>query len=191
MMDYSYEKDIEQDYFHWLCEMVGVEQADDSYWILAKELHERKFYSLVPHDENRALDGMELREEYLRDCNYPKYVDILGDCSVLEMLIGLARRMEFEMTDPFDLENTMDRTSYWFWEMLDNLGLTKYTDSAYADLKDEAIVYVDWIVDNLLKRKYEPNGNGGLFPLHDFHENQCNVEIWYQMAAYLAERSVG
>lgn len=189
-MDYGFGYDMEQDYFHWLCELVNVDRTEDSYWLLARELHDRTFYSLIPHDENRALDGLELREEYLRNCNYPKYLDIKGECSVLEMLIGLARRMDFETSNPYDFEDTRDRTEYWFWQMLENLGLTRYSDGEYAFLKDEAMATVDWVIDNLLKRKYEPNGNGGLFPLEHFHENQCNVEIWYQMAAYLAEREV-
>ena len=178
----------EQDYFHWLCELVHIDQEDASYWILAKDLYQKEFYSLVPHDENRGYDGIELREEYLRDIGYPKYLTIDGECSVLEMLIGLARRMDFETSDPYDLDNGIDRTAYWFWEMMDNLGLSDFTDDAYAEMKDRAVVYVDWILENLLSRKYEPTGAGGLFPLSDCHENQCNVEIWYQMNAYLLEK---
>lgn len=187
-MTYGLGFDVEQDYFHWLCELVHVDQEYVSYWILAKDLHHKTFYSLVDHDENRAGDGLELREEYLRHIGYPKYVDIPGECTVLEMIIALARRIEFETSNPYDLEDTVDRTSFWFWEMIDNLGLTKFSDDAYVELEGQ--VYVDWIVDNFLNRRYEPNGFGGLFPLEHSFENQCNVEIWYQMSAYLLEKDV-
>lgn len=188
-MTYGYGFDVEQDYFHWLCEMVHIEQEDKSYWILAKELHNRTFYSLIDHDENRAYDGIELREDYLREINYPKYVEIEGDCSVLEMLIALARRMAFETGEPYDVDdNEEDHTAYWFWEMMDNLDLSKYDDESYADL--EGHLNVDFIIDNLLERDYKPNGTGGLFPLKKCRENQRKVELWYQMNAYLNEREV-
>ena len=81
--------DINQDYFEWLCEMIHVDQIDRSYWILMRDLHNKKFVSFIPHDENRAYDGLELRDDYLREIWYSKYEEIEGECSVLEMLIGL------------------------------------------------------------------------------------------------------
>lgn len=182
--------DVDQDYFHWLCEIVHADMEDCSYWLLMRDLHHKVFTPIVERDENRALDGLELREEYLDDSNFPKYVSIDGDCTLLEMMIALARRMDFETSDPYDLDETVDRTAYWFWEMMDNLGLTKYSDDAYGTLKDEATAYVDWAMDILVNRKYEPNGFGGLFPLEHCHENQCKVELWYQMHAYLNEQEI-
>lgn len=184
-MTYGYGFDVEQDYFHWLCELVEIEQPDKSYWILAKDLHSREFYSLIDHDENRAYDGIELREDYLREINYPKYVEIEGECSVFEMIIALARTMAFE-TEEYDEEG--DHTAYWFWELMKNLGLTKYDDDSYAEL--EGHMHVDFNIDILLERKYEPNGIGGLFPLKRSRENQRKVELWYQMCAYLNEKEV-
>ena len=178
--------DIEQDYFHWLCEMVHIDQEGTSYWLLAKELHRVKFYSMVPHDENRASDGIELREEYLKEINYPRFVDICGECSVFEMLIGLARRMDFETGDPYDFENSVDRTSYWFWEMIDNLDLIAFDDDSYVEYNgmDE----VPKIIENFLERNYSRDGVGGLFPIYRSKEDQRKVEIWYQMNQYLNER---
>ena len=87
--------DIEQDYFDWLCDLVHIDRMEEGYLLLAKDLHKRIFYALIPHDENRASDGKELREDYLRDIHYPKYVQIEGNCTVFEMLIALARRMDY------------------------------------------------------------------------------------------------
>lgn len=188
MLNTAFSYNVNQDYFEWLCDLVNVDQEDKSWWILLKDLHKKQFYSLIPHDENRASDGVELREEFLRDnCWYPKYIEIEGECSVLEMLIGLARRIDFEMSDPYH-DSTCDQTIYWFWEMIDNLGLITFSDDRYADCK--GVCYVDEIIDRFLKRDYSWNGEGGLFPLKNSHEDQRKVEIWYQMNAYLSERGI-
>lgn len=176
--------DINQDYFEWLCEMVHVDQIDRSYWILMRDLHNKKFVSFIPHDENRAYDGLELREDYLREIWYSKYEEIEGECSVLEMLIGLARRIDYETTDPYD-NDTTDKTVYWFWEMIDNLGLLQFDDESYVELNGTH--YVNSIIDVFVKRKYKRNGLGGLFPLEKSHKDQRRIEIWYQMSAYLNE----
>lgn len=178
--------DIEQDYFRWLCEMVHIDQEDKAYWLLAKDLHRIEFYALVAHDENRASDGLELREEYLREINYPKYVDICGECSVFEMMIGLARRMDFETGDPYDFDDSIDRTSFWFWEMIDNLGLIAFDDDSYVEY--DGMNNVENIIEKFLERRYGWNGEGGLFPLNYCREDQREVEIWYQMNQYLNER---
>lgn len=188
-MDYGFGFSVEELYFQWLCDLVNVDREEDSYWILAKELHRIDFYSLIPHDENRASDGLELRDEYLREINYPKYVRIDGPCTVLEMLIGLARRMDFETSDPYDLDDDFcDRTAHWFWVMIDNLGLSDLSDGNYADYDGEE--YVDRVVDKLLERRYSWDGEGGLFPLEKNCGDQRNVEIWYQMNAYLMEKEI-
>lgn len=181
--------DIEQYYFNWLCDLVHIDQMDRSYWILAKDLYRAQFVSYVDHDENRAYDGIELRDECLRELGYPKYDGLDGECSVLEMIVALARRMDFETSDPYDEEDDSDKTVYWFWEMMDNLGLTAFDDDSYVRLEGQ--IYVDAIIDTLVERRYESDGRGGLFPIQDADEDQRDVEIWYQMAAYLAEREAG
>ena len=180
--------DLKQDYFEWLCSFIHADQEDKSYWLLMKDLYRRVFYSIVPHDENRAGDGLDLREEYVRELMFTKYIEIEGECTVLEMLIGLARRIDFEMTDPYD-DTSTDRTAYWFWEMLDNLGLTAFDDESYVEYG--GIVHVDDIINRFLDRDYKRSGEGGLFPLHKTNKDQRQIEIWYQMAAYLAEKKAG
>lgn len=177
--------DIERDYFNWLCDLVHIDQGHRSYWIVARDLWRKEFVSYVDHDENRGYDGLELRDEFLSEGGMPNYGEIDGECSVLEMMIALARRMDFETSDPYDDEYTMDRTSFWFWEMMDNLGLLKFDDDSYVQLDGQT--YVDTIIDNLVERRYRRDGRGGLFPLVGECEDQREIEIWYQMAAYLAE----
>jgi hypothetical protein len=43
------------------------------------------------------------------------------------------------------------------------------------------------ILDAVIWRTYLPNGQGGFFPLIDFEEDQTQVELWYQMSAFIRE----
>ena len=183
-MSYHGIRSIKHEYFHWLCDIVKPEQESGSYHFLLTDLHEKEFISLVDHDENRAYDGIELRDEFLRELGYPKYTDIPGECSVLEMMVGLARRMDFETADPYDYDIS-DRTSHWFWEMVDNLGLSAFDDGNYDELGGYS--YVDSVLETLVERKYLEDGYGGLFPLKRPSGDQRKVELWYQMGAYLRE----
>ena len=180
--------DIERDYFQWLCELVGINRMEKSYYALAKDLHYNKFYALVPHDENRASDGKELREDYLRMVNYPKYIEIEGECTMLEMLIALAKRMDFETSDPYELGEEVDRTAFWFWEMMDNIGLSAFSDDNYYRCGGR--YEVNKIIEKFLERKYTKRGIGGIFPLRESKKDQRSTEIWGQMNSYLMEREV-
>lgn len=184
-MEYAYEFIVGQDYFNWLCELVHIDQIERTYWLLAKDLHRKAFIALIDRDENRASDGLELREEYSREINYDGYLDMDRECSVFEMLVALARRMDFETSDPNDPYDTRDSTSYWFWEMIENLGLIEFDDNSYVELEGQT--YVDWILDGFIHRQYGADGRGGIFPLREVCEDQRDVEIWYQMSAYLME----
>lgn len=181
-------RDIEQDYFHWLCEAINADHERDSYWLVLKDLHRRSFVPMIEHDDNRESDGLELREEYLRDIQADKYDRISGDCSILEMMIALAKRMDFETSAVFDGGSPKNQTSYWFWDMMHNLKLDLADDATYSQIGGRE--YVDAVVDDLVNREYEADGSGGLFPLTTAYEDQRDVEIWYQMAAYLNEREV-
>lgn len=186
-MDYGF--DVNQDYFQWLCELIGANRPDGrSYWLLMKDLFRKEFYSLIPHDENRESDGLELREEYLSEINYPRYFRFEKECSVLEMLIALSRRIDYETGDPYDFGESDDGYRKWFWEMVDNLGLMDYDDENYVDYG--GFTQVDGILDNFLERGYAWDGFGGLFPLTSTDIDQREIEIWYQMSAYLDEKGV-
>lgn len=184
--DYKY--NLAQDYFQWLCDMVHIDQGTCTYHLLARDLHRKPFIFSIERDENRAGDGLELREEFVRDNEYASYGEIDGECSVFEMIIALARRMDYATSDPYDLNDISDRTSYWFWEIMDNLGLSRFSDDVYVE--EEGDVYVDWIVDNLLQRQYDEDGLGGMFPLNDCYTDQRDLEIWDQMNAYLIDRGM-
>ena len=159
-------------YFGWLVRKTCDDRPE--HVALMKILHKKVFYSLIENDDNRAADGIALREDYAREKMGNEPVSMEDPCSVLEMLIALAIRMEFMLSD----YKHSDRTDKWFWEMITNLGLGHYPDTE---------IPTDEIIENFIMRKYNTNGKGGLFPLKRNHDDQRNVEIWYQLAAYIDE----
>lgn len=166
------------DYFDWLLEKVDFNHnGHDCYEELLKYLNSIEFTSRIPKDENRTIDGLNLRDDFMDERNINGYIE--GPCSVLEMLVAFSIRIELDITgDPGE-----DDLSRWFWVMLKNLGLLKYDDDNF-DLEE-----VENIVKIFLERKYFRDGRGGLFPLFHPKTNQRETELWYQMQRYLTEHS--
>lgn len=172
---------LDERYFDWLYAQVCSERARNpskTYRNLLYILYTKEFVWLVPNDDNRAEDGKYLRFEFLEELGIE--VDErdslwleLG-CSFLEFLVALSRRLEFET----DID-----AGVWFHELLENLGLDGLNDR--VDISREDVYDV---VDRVIWRTYEPNGQGGLFPLEHTSQNQREIEIWYQLSAYILER---
>jgi hypothetical protein len=188
--------DISGKYFRWLCgRFVDLyEHNGKSYYILAKTLHHREFYYSIENDGNREKDGLGLRkvfadeivtesngysddraiEAVLSELSYP--------CSVLEMLVGFAVRLENDVL--YDPEKG-DHTNKILWVMLRNLGLEQLSDDAYYDLNGTN--KVNDILDKWLNRSYKTDGTGGLFPLYFDKSDQRKIELWKQAELYLDE----
>ena len=148
-------------------------------------LHRKEFYWTISNDDNRAEDGRKLRTRFCAETGYADMDFLYGPCSVLEMIIGLSIRIENDIV--WDYEKP-DRTRDWFWMMIDNLGFGDCRDALYDADMDE---YVSYRIDILLDRRYERNGQGGLFPLNDpLEKDQRDVEIWDQMAEFLCENNI-
>lgn len=175
------EAHIRQDYFQWLCELVRAD-GEDSYELLCKKLHDVPFIPKVDRDENRAMDGLQLRERYESNNYCPGYLDSVGPCTVLEMMIALSERMDFELSSCDDNDTHAD---VYFWEMIRNLELDHYSDEVYCAYTDD--YFIDNILNRLIHRSYHRNGKGGLFPLRCPKGDQRRVEIWLQMNAYIME----
>lgn len=175
-------EEIKEEYFSWLCYLVKVRTHDERQRNLAKQLHQKEYYALIPNDDNRVEDGKKLRQvfadEQLDDGDCPC---LDGPCSMLEMLVALSKRVDFILGD----SHHVDRTSEIFWELVNNLGLRQFLENDPAD--EEKVYGNDVLLDNFLSRKYSWTGRGGLFPLKKGNRDQRNVELWYQMMAYLEE----
>lgn len=172
-------------YFQWLYHFIGVLSdlnINNTHWLLAEQLHNKTFEWSVSNDDNRAMDGIQLRETFFKETGV-SVVNSDRPCSFLEMLIALAIRMNFE-------ENVDPQfgVGVWFWRMMENVGLDEFNDDMYTSAQD-ARDLVDGIVDNITYRNYNQNGAGGLFPLQHMNhqEDQRNVELWYQMQTWMIE----
>lgn len=142
-------------------------------------MYEKPFLWSVPNDDNRIEDGKDLRWEFMGESGLPEdNVWLSLECSMLEMLIALARRASFE---------SYGTQTDWFWEFMDNVGFREYTDEVYS--KDVSR-NVDAALERIIHRTYAYNGNGGLFPLKHPFDDQRKVEIWYQMSNYLLEDDI-
>ena len=173
---------IINEYFEWLYGIAcdGRFSNKISYRKLLMHLHTVEFTFTIKRDANRACDGVNLRYKFALNQGYEDieeeiddYLD--GPCSILEMILALAIRCEETiMDDP----KVGKRTAQWFWNMINNLGL----GGMYDDRFDKEIV--DNILARFLKRKYKPNGEGGLFTVNDAGDLR-KAEIWYQLCWYL------
>lgn len=169
---------LDERYFHWLYNKAAPSRETDpnkTYWELFYILHRTPFEWFIPNDDNRSADGTDLRYEYLGgEPANDAWLD--EDCSMLEMLIGLARRLSFEIDEPTDVS---------LWYLLSNLGI----DRSFNDTREglRKVGQVNDILETVILRTYDYDGTGGLFPLIEPHQDQRTVEIWYQMSAYLTE----
>jgi hypothetical protein len=172
---------IDDNYIEWLYQgdigAVRNRNPHRSFWKLARKLYSTPFTWSIRNDENRAADGIELRGEFL-DAVGADIVDeswMALDASVLEVLIGIARRVSFE---------SFGAPAEWFWKFLMNLGLNGYTDAVWSMAIERE---VDQIIYNFVHRQYEYDGTGSIFPLRDPEKDQRELEIWAQMSAYILE----
>lgn len=171
---------LDEDYMVWLYSQVGsvkLRNKSKSHWSLIRQLYKKEFVWIIPNDDNRVEDGRDLRHEFLETCGIygaePEWMGI--GCSMLEMLIGLSRRLSFEAEG---------EPRVWFWHLIEMLDLEQYTDRMYNEVAEKRI---DETLDTVIFRNYAPDGSGGLFPLNRPNEDQREVEIWYQLNAYLLE----
>lgn len=169
---------LENLYFNWLCaKVIYLENPTPSltYWNLFKQLYKTEYVWLISGDDNRAEDGLELREEFLIESdmpNDPAWRNI--GCSIFEMLIAFSRRTQFM---------TGDTSQFWFWHFIENLGLIEANDA--SDITSDEI---ETVLSNFVWRSYSLKGYGGMFPMNDPPEDQRKVEIWYQFCEYLIDR---
>jgi len=159
-------------YFESLCNIIDFDGSANRYQKLLKYLHERPFVYSIPNDINRAVDGLELRQQLLLG----KMSD--EGCSVLEMMIALADRCETHIMHDDEYGN---RTHVWFWDMVMNLGLIKETDDTYNH------IHVERCVTKFLNRDFKRNGSGSLFKTRRKDIDMREIEIWYQMSLYLED----
>lgn len=176
---------LDELYFKWLYEQVavsGLEDRDLTYWKVLRVLFKKPFVWVpdLVNDENRIGDGIKLRHLFMEDSDISDVdPDWLGEsCSVLELMVGMSRRLEF-LAD-------RGKAHYWFWVLMDNLGFIGYSDD--RRFTKRLLDRINDQLDDVIYRTYERSGLGGFFPLQYPHHDQRERELWYQMADYLMEQ---
>lgn len=173
---------LDRPYLEWLYRKVAdpdTEDTSQTFWKLFEQLYNSEALWLVPHDDNRLQDGKDLRrafsETLRKPINDPEWLGL--ECSVLELMIGLANRLSYE-----DLEGR--GTEFWFWRLVENLKLDRCTDRSRFSKRR-----VDEVIGRVLHREYETDGDGGFFPLKHPEGDQRDIELWYQLSAYIIEQN--
>ena len=92
------------------------------------------------------------------------------------MMVALALRCEEHIMED---TNYGDRTSKWFWGMIDSLGLSDMYNDRFN------LSYANVIMNRFMNRNYDRNGRGGLFTVKNPEHDMRSTEIWYQMCMYL------
>lgn len=159
----------ESDYYIWLYELVGGRRA---YTKLIRQLDTIPYTWAFTLDANRSAGGINLRSRYSYEASVDADNVRSGPCTVLEMLVGVADQMVTQLSEDI---------STWFWVMIENLGLTKYTNDNYNAQG------VEFIIMTWLNHEYQPNGVGSIFPLKNYPGDCRNLEIWNQMNAWINE----
>lgn len=164
-------------YFEWLCNKVRGEY----YHELLYALYDIQFHSSNELDKNRISYALALRDEYeargLAGCP-------VEGCTVLEVMMSMAIRCEDTvMNNP----NKGDRTLDWFWQMIDNLGFSKFTDGAW---NAAMLVNVNRTINDWLERRFKRNGLGSPWPLSEGRKDCRRVDLWTAMMWYMSENYI-
>lgn len=168
---------LREEYLRWLEPQFRDEHGnpDKNYWGLINLMFETPFGWLLPRDENRVVDGLDLRVEFANQHRLrTDTLEFLGLCSFLEVLIGLSRRMAFVAGG---------QPPGWAWHLLTNLELDRLSDPFGPPKRNKAVE----IMNTVIERTYSPDGTGGFFPLAWPEDDMTQIELWYQMNIYTSE----
>lgn len=168
---------LDEPYFKWLIYPLDNKWDETFDLSMLRAMFMTEFKYHVPNDQNRAMDGVYLRDRFLSQVPVKSSANEIEnwlelECSVLEMLLALADRASYQ---------TAIGPSDWFSLFVKNLGLRE--NQSYAKTKR--------VIQRLINRTYSRDGTGGLFPLENPLEDQREVELWYQMSAYIIENYEG
>lgn len=163
---------LDIEYYEWLIKKIDVPQ-DRSYRDLFERMHNFEFVWVVPNDDNRIQDALDIRLNFQDIAG--KSLN-LGGVTCLEMVISLSEGLAF-------LASGNSHSHQWAWTLIKNLGLSKFSDPVSPDQTRD----IDHILHNLVFRMYNADGSGGFFPLQNPDGDQTKIEIWKQMNAYVTE----
>lgn len=176
---------MKEKYYLWLSRKIDIFGfREKRYDFLLSYLLDVPFIAIMDMDINRASDGLALRKKFEEEKRYSRSsIDLFEEemgpqCSILELMVALSIRCEDSiMSNP----KFGDRTGYWFWQMIESLGLSDQDDEFYDEF------YVKKVVDKFIERKYKRDGYGSLYWVPRTQLDFREIEIWYQMMQFLDE----
>ena len=134
-------------YYEWLIGYVYDGRYTTSHSMLLQKLHDEIFRYTMAEDENIESFGRDMRFRYSFEegepCPDDSELEIVS--SVLEAMVALAIKCE-DLKYEYEYG---DRTAYWFWSMINSLGLMRYDDSHYDEYEVTIILY------NFFERNYD------------------------------------
>ncbi len=161
------------EYLRWVFGIIDGE----GYESMLLQLHMVDFYSDIWLDENIINDVYCFRERMGRDYDGPR-----GKPSVFEVLVVLAVLCEERIMHDDEKGN---RTADWFWDIMDNLGLSRYDNTHYNSRTSEKI---SDIIDIFLEKDYDANGHGGgAFSCEHPMKDMRLTALWEQLNYWLNE----
>ena len=168
----------DEPYYEWLISQIEFPKSfKKSFYELLEYLHQTEFIWIIDGDDNRIQDGKDLRIEFVNKHDVPNLfpeLEFKEYVSVLEIIIAVSRIVEFIAGG---------EAPGWAWRLIDNLRLNNF----YDPLNKYKRTQLYEILETLIWRTYERNGQGGFFPLISPEEDQTKIEIWYQLNAYVSE----
>lgn len=161
-------------YFNWLYKISFGESRE--WYDVMLDLDEVAFHwdSTIKYDENRALDGLQLRRDFLFAEGMTRETRDIDarPVSFFEVYVGLGKK----------LAHLLDRDLQASMAYLMSIGPFQ----PYFDLGQ-----VLEAAHRVMDRDYSYNGEGGLFPLQNPPRDQRLVELLYQLNLHVLDLELG
>lgn len=166
------------EYFKWLVEQIDDRDRDDMLPVLSY-LFKKEYVWYTDLNATQAMNGVELRDTFASEFGMDsEKAKEERPCSVLELLVSLARTVEYDVYG----QPGEEEPSRWFWEWLDNLGIDeRCTGKGYS--KD----YLDQCIDDWLEGDITAKGKRSPFPIKRRGVDMRRKTHWQQCMAYVNE----
>lgn len=176
-----------KEYYDWLMSLIhpapNITYRLHQYSLLLYELWKREFCWFDVHEgeESRAMDGKTLRDQFIMDFDATPDSVPQGPCTVLEMLIAFALRIDQQ------IHNWQVGNRPWVvMEMfIDNLGLSDLCDSQLNPMRDAG--YINARLETWMAHKLGRKGEGGLFRFKRPILTINDMDNWAQMNRWIIE----
>lgn len=131
----------------------------------------------ITEDTNRIGDAIWFRKRWHIGAGYSdeEIKEFLAQrVSILEIMCSLAEQCEKILRTA----ESGDRTAWWFWSMVDSMGLADETNDNFHPIA------VRDAVNRVNYREYGYCGDGGLFCVPNADTDFRNIELWIQAMRY-------